>query len=71
MLMSNDYQRIELITGTARRGRWTTERKLRIIEACTAPGQSVSTVAEGVGMRVSQSRSEKFGFMTSGLRQAA
>jgi hypothetical protein len=31
--MSDDYQRIELITGTARRRRWTTEQKLRIIEA--------------------------------------
>jgi transposase InsO family protein len=31
--MSDDYQRIELITGTARRRRWATEQKLRIIEA--------------------------------------
>ena len=33
MLMPDDYQRIELITGTARRRWWTTEQKLRIIEA--------------------------------------
>jgi hypothetical protein len=38
MPMSDDYQRIELITGTARRRRWTTEQKLRIIEATYAPG---------------------------------
>ena len=37
--MSDDYQRIELITGTARRRRWTTEQKLRIIEAGYAPGE--------------------------------
>ena len=43
--MSDDYQRIELITGTARRRRWTTEQKLRIIEASCEPGESVSSVA--------------------------
>jgi thiamine pyrophosphate-dependent acetolactate synthase large subunit-like protein len=43
--MSEDYQRIELITGTARRRRWTTEQKLRIIEASYEPGESVSSVA--------------------------
>ena len=43
--MSDDYQRIELITGTARRRRWTTEQKLRIIEASYEPGESVSSVA--------------------------
>src|SRR5262249_40157471 len=39
--MSDNYQRIELITGTARRRRWTTEQKLRIIEASYEPGESV------------------------------
>jgi len=29
--MSDDYRRIELITGTARRRRWTTEQKLQKI----------------------------------------
>jgi transposase len=43
--MSNDYERIELITGTAHRRRWTTEQKLRIIEASCEPGESVSSVA--------------------------
>jgi transposase len=43
--MSDDYQRIELITGTARRRRWTMEQKLRIIEASYAPGESVSSLA--------------------------
>jgi transposase len=40
--MSDDYQRIELITGAARRRRWTKEQKLWIIEASYAPGESVS-----------------------------
>jgi hypothetical protein len=31
-LMSDDYQRIEVITGTARRRRWSTEEKLRMVE---------------------------------------
>jgi transposase len=48
--MSDDYQRIELITGTARRRRWTTEQKLRIIEASCEPGESVSSVARRYGM---------------------
>jgi transposase len=47
--MSDDYQRIELITGTARRRRWTTEQKLRIIEASYAPGESVSSAARRHG----------------------
>jgi transposase-like protein len=48
--MSDDYQRIELITGTARRRRWTTEQKLRIIEASCEPGESVSSVARRYGV---------------------
>ena len=41
MLMPDDYQRIELITGTARRRWWTTEQKLRIIEASFEPGETL------------------------------
>lgn len=43
--MSDDYQRIEVITGTARRRRWTIEQKLRIIEESFEPGATVSSVA--------------------------
>src|SRR5215471_10967395 len=50
MLMSDDFQRIELITETARRRRWTTEQKLRIIEASYVPGESVSSVARRHGV---------------------
>ena len=37
--MTDDYQRIELITGTARRRYWSTEQKLRIIEESFEPGR--------------------------------
>jgi transposase len=49
MLMPDDYQRIELITETARRRRWTTEQKLRIVEASYAPDESFSSVARQHG----------------------
>lgn len=43
--MSQEYQRIEVITGTARRRHWSTEQKLRIIEESFEPGETVSSVA--------------------------
>jgi transposase len=48
--MSDEYQRIEVITGNARRRRWTTEQKLRIIEESEEPGASVSEVARRNGV---------------------
>jgi len=48
--MSEDYQRIELITGTARRRHWSTEEKLRIIEESFEPGETVSSVARRRGV---------------------
>lgn len=48
--MSDDYQRIELITGMARRRHWTTEQKLRIIDESLAPGETVSSVARRHGV---------------------
>ena len=48
--MSDDYQRIEVITGTARRRRWTSEQKLRIIGETYEPGESVSAVARRHGV---------------------
>ena len=50
MPMSDTYQRIELITGTARRRRWTTEQKLQIIEESFDPGETVSSVARRHGV---------------------
>ena len=48
--MSDDYQRIELITGTSRRRYWSTEQKLRIIEESFEPGETVSSVARRNGV---------------------
>ena len=48
--MSDDHQRIELITGTVRRRRWTTEQKLQIIEESFDPGEAVSSVARRHGV---------------------
>lgn len=48
--MSDEYQRIEVITGTARRRRWTAEQKIRIIEESYEPGETVSAVARRHGV---------------------
>jgi transposase len=49
-LISDDYQGIELITGTARRRYWSTEQKLRIIEQSFESGETVSSVARRHGV---------------------
>ncbi len=48
--MSDEYQRIEVITGTARRRYWSVEQKLAIVEETLAPGASVSVVARRHGV---------------------
>ena len=48
--MSDDYQRIEVITGAARRRRWTTEEKLRIVDETLRMGESISIVARRHGV---------------------
>lgn len=48
--MADDYRRIELITGEARRRYWTTEQKLQIIEESFLPGETVSSVARRRGV---------------------
>ncbi len=49
-MSDDDFQRIEVITGTARRRRWSTEQKLRIIEESYDPGETVSAVARRHGV---------------------
>ena len=45
-LMSDDeFQRIEVITGVARRRRWTTEQTLKMVEASFRSGETVSVTA--------------------------
>ena len=48
--MSEEDQRIEVITGTVRRRHWSTEQKLRIIEESFEPGETVSSVARRNGV---------------------
>ena len=48
--MSDDYQRIEIITGTPRRRRWTAEQKLRIVEESHQSGESIPAVARRRGV---------------------
>ncbi|ADM08189.1 IS 426 transposase [Parvularcula bermudensis HTCC2503] len=48
--MSDDYRRIEVITGTARRRYWSADEKLSIVEETLQPGQTVSLVARRHGM---------------------
>lgn len=48
--MSDEYRRVEVITGAARRRRWTTEQKLRIIEESFDAGETVSAVARRNGV---------------------
>ena len=48
--MSDDYQRVEIITGTPRRRRWTAEQKLPIVEESHQSGESISAVARRRGV---------------------
>lgn len=48
--MSDEYRRIEIITGTARRRRWSTQDKLQMIEETLLPGESISVVARRHGV---------------------
>ena len=48
--MSNEYRRIEVITGDVVRRRWTTEQKLRIIEESFEPSETVSSAARRHGV---------------------
>jgi transposase len=47
---ANPYRRIELITGTARRRRWTIEEKATIVAERTRPGVNVAEVARRFGV---------------------
>jgi len=48
--MSDDYQRVKIITGTPRRRRWTAEQKLRIVEESHQSGESMSAVTRRRGV---------------------
>jgi transposase len=48
--MSDDYQRIEVITGTTRRRRWSTEQKLEMVKETLHSGESISAIARHRGV---------------------
>jgi transposase len=48
--MSDEYRRVEAITGTARRRRWSTDEKLRIVDETLRTGESISAVARRNGV---------------------
>ena len=48
--MSDAYRRLEVITGAARRRRWMTEEKPRIVDETPRSGESVSIVARRPGV---------------------
>lgn len=52
--MTGSFERIEVITGVARRRRWSVEDKLRIVAESLNSGLSVSTVARRHGLRPNQ-----------------
>jgi transposase len=45
-----DFQRIEVITGVARRRQWSDEEKARIVSETLVPGVGVSAVARRYGL---------------------
>ena len=47
---SSDFRRIEVITGVARRRRWTDDEKARIVSESFEPGVGVSAVARRYGL---------------------
>jgi transposase len=44
------YRRIELITGTVRRRRWTNDEKATIVAESTRPGVNIAEVARRFGV---------------------
>lgn len=48
--MTEDFSRIEVITGVARRRRFTAEQKVAVVEETMQPGMSISYVARRHGL---------------------
>jgi transposase len=48
--MSETFSKVELITGVARRRRFTTEQKLAVVSETLQPGMSISYVARRHGL---------------------
>ena len=50
----HSFRRVEVLTGTPRRRRWSDEEKLQLVAAACRPGNSVSQVARQRGISASQ-----------------
>ena len=50
MPMSDTFSRVEIITGVARRRRFTTEQKIAVVAETMQPGMSISYVARRHGL---------------------
>ena len=48
--MSETFSKVEVITGVARRRRFTTEQKLAVVAETMQPGMSISYVARRHGL---------------------
>ena len=48
--MSDEFSRVEVITGVARRRRFSTEQKLAVVEETLQPGASISYIARRHGL---------------------
>jgi transposase-like protein len=48
--MSETFSKVEVITGVARRRRFTTEQKLSVVNETLQPGMSISYVARRHGL---------------------
>ena len=48
--MSDTFSKVEIITGVARRRRYTTEQKLAVVSETMQPGMSISYVARRHGL---------------------
>src|SRR5260370_9127595 len=53
-IAEQSYRRIEILTGTARRRRWSQEAKARIVAESSAPGAVARTVALRHGVHPNQ-----------------
>ena len=64
-------QRVEVITSTQRRRRWSAAAKVRLVEEAMQPGSSVSAVARRHGIAPSQLLGWKRRMLEGGLQAVA
>jgi transposase len=64
-------QRVEVITSTQRRRRWSAAEKVRLVEEAMQPGSSVSAVARRHGIAPSQLFGWKRRMLEGGLQAVA